>query len=106
LTIAARVVSRGTEKQRSKGEASRAPLHPRPLAIELKVADTGHGISLETRAKIFEPLYTTKAKGIGLGLAVSKNLVEVNGGTIEVKSTEGQGSTFSLMLPAAPSRLK
>jgi signal transduction histidine kinase len=53
----------------------------------------------EAMAKIFEPLYTTKAKGIGLGLAVSKNLVEVNGGKIEVESVEGQGSIFSIILP-------
>jgi signal transduction histidine kinase len=67
--------------------------------VQLSVADTGVGMSPETMAKIFEPLFTTRVKGIGLGLAVSKNLVEVNGGTIEVKSVEGQGAVFTIILP-------
>jgi signal transduction histidine kinase len=49
--------------------------------------------------KIFQPLFTTKAKGIGLGLVVCKNLVEANGGRIEVESAVGQGTTFTVMLP-------
>lgn len=67
--------------------------------VRLCVADTGLGMSPQTMEKIFEPLYTTKAKGIGLGLAVSKNLVEVNGGAIAVESLEGQGTTFTVTLP-------
>jgi signal transduction histidine kinase len=59
----------------------------------------GVGIPPENMKKIFEPLFTTKIKGIGLGLAVSRKLVEANGGRIEVKSKPGMGSTFTLVLP-------
>lgn len=68
--------------------------------LKLYVTDTGAGMSQKVMRKIFEPLFTTKAKGIGLGLAVSQKLVEVNGGCIEAESAEGQGSTFILTLPA------
>ncbi len=82
-------------------EGGRLTLKARRIGkyIALAVTDTGCGISPENQAKLFEPLFTTKHKGIGLGLSISKNLVEANGGTIEVKSSPGKGSTFTLMLP-------
>ena len=49
--------------------------------------------------KLFEPLFTTKAKGIGLGLALTRTLVEKHRGTIEVESDIGKGSTFTVRLP-------
>jgi len=61
--------------------------------------DNGCGIPEANLTKIFEPLFTTKPKGIGLGLAISKRLVEHNGGRIEVASTPGQGTTFTVKLP-------
>jgi len=61
--------------------------------------DTGVGIPPENMQKLFEPLFTTKCKGIGLGLAVSQKLAEANGGRIEVQSEAGKGSTFTLFLP-------
>jgi signal transduction histidine kinase len=63
------------------------------------VKDTGTGITAENMKMLFEPLFTTKPRGIGLGLAVSRKLVEANGGRIEVQSEVGQGSTFTLYLP-------
>jgi len=65
----------------------------------IAIEDTGTGIQPENLPKLFEPLFTTKPRGIGLGLAVSKKLAEANGGRIEVHSQPGQGSTFTLYIP-------
>jgi len=67
--------------------------------VLIRVKDTGVGIPPENLDKIFEPLFTTKVKGIGLGLAVSQKLIEANGGRLEVQSAPGMGSTFTLYLP-------
>ncbi len=67
--------------------------------VRLAIRDTGSGISAENLKSIFEPFYTTKPKGIGLGLAISKTLVEANGGQIRIESSENEGSTFTLTLP-------
>jgi signal transduction histidine kinase len=67
--------------------------------IALSFSDTGVGISKDNIPNIFEPLFTTKAKGIGLGLAVIKTLVEKHGGKITVQSKVGKGSTFTVNLP-------
>jgi signal transduction histidine kinase len=64
--------------------------------VKLSVTDTGIGISKENMNRLFEPLFTTKARGIGLGLALSKNYVEANGGGIAVESEEDKGSTFTI----------
>jgi len=67
--------------------------------VRIRVSDSGCGISKENISKIFEPLFSTRARGIGLGLAVSRNLVEANGGSITVQSQEGKGSSFTVVLP-------
>jgi len=61
--------------------------------------DTGCGIAEENLVKIFEPLFTTKPKGVGLGLAITKRLVELNGGLITVKSKINEGTVFTIKLP-------
>ena len=66
------------------------------LWISIKVRDTGPGLSSEQLSRIFEPFYTTKSSGTGLGLYVVKQLVEKNGGRIEVESAQGVGTTFIL----------
>ena len=65
------------------------------------VADTGGGIAPEHLDKIFEPLFSTKTRGIGLGLALVKRLLEANGGQITVESAPGQGSRFLVSFPRA-----
>ena len=67
--------------------------------VVLDVEDTGSGIAPEAQEKVFEPLFTTKARGIGLGLAVSRGLAQANGGALTLVSTIGRGTTFSLRLP-------
>lgn len=70
-----------------------------PGLVTVSFADTGIGIAKEDQEKIFEPLITGKAKGIGLGMAITKTLVEGHGGAIQVKSEPGKGSTFTVKLP-------
>ncbi|MEX2723467.1 MAG: ATP-binding protein, partial [Candidatus Freyarchaeota archaeon] len=60
----------------------------------------GEGIPEENLPKLFQPLFTTKSKGQGLGLSVCKRLVEAHGGDITVKSKVGKGSTFTIKIPA------
>lgn len=67
----------------------------------MTVKDTGPGLPPEALSHLFEPLFTTKRHGIGLGLAVSRKLVEANGGWLEVESEPGKGAAFTLVLPAA-----
>ncbi|HTE43733.1 MAG TPA: ATP-binding protein [Gemmatimonadaceae bacterium] len=71
-----------------------------PGNLRLEVIDTGCGIPPANIDRIFDPLFTTKARGIGLGLSVSRQLARVNGGDILVTSEVGVGSTFALTLPA------
>jgi len=67
--------------------------------VEVSFKDTGVGISKEDMKKIFAPFFTRKARGIGLGLAICKRIVERHGGRIEVESQKGKGSTFTVKLP-------
>jgi len=70
--------------------------------VQISFIDRGIGISKEDREKIFDPYFTTKSTGSGLGLATSYSIVRNHGGVLSVKSEPGEGSTFSLLLPAIP----
>jgi len=69
--------------------------------VYVSLADTGIGIPEKDMAKIFDPFFSTKVDGTGLGLAVSYGLIEGYGGRIEVKSREQHGSTFTIVLPVS-----
>ncbi|HKI20853.1 MAG TPA: protoglobin domain-containing protein [Isosphaeraceae bacterium] len=69
--------------------------------VEVSVADTGIGIEAKDLTRIMEPLYSTKARGLGLGLAIVRSIVEKNQGSLHVASEPGQGSTFTVRLTAS-----
>jgi PAS domain S-box-containing protein len=107
LTISARTISdfrfkisdlpttpHGVETRDHKSEILK-----QQSAIEIRISDTGVGIPPDALDKIFQPLYTTKAKGIGLGLAMCKTIIEAHGGAIAAESTVGKGATFIVRLP-------
>jgi two-component system, NtrC family, sensor histidine kinase HydH len=68
-------------------------------SVTITVTDTGIGMSDETRQHLFTPFFTGKVRGIGLGLAVTKRVVEAHGGTITVASTPSVGSSFTITVP-------
>jgi two-component system sensor histidine kinase HydH len=93
ITVSSRVrFGRGT---RSGGPAEGDPF------VEINVADNGPGISQKVLENLFMPFFTTKEKGTGLGLAITQRIVQGAGGRIDVRSYEGKGSTFAVILPAA-----
>lgn len=82
-----------------------AQFHEQQNEIEIRVRDDGAGIPPDVLPKLFEPFFTTKERGhgVGLGLAISRGIVERHGGRIEVQSVLGKGTTFIIALPAAGS---
>src|SRR5581483_3645043 len=71
-------------------------------AVAVEITDTGVGMDADALAKIFEPYFSTKATGTGLGLTIAKRNIELNGGAIAVRSQRGVGTTVTLTLPEAP----
>jgi len=69
--------------------------------VEFSVADTGRGIDAEHAARIFDPFFTTKAQGIGMGLSISRNIVETHGGRLWAEANAAGGATFRFTLPIA-----
>ncbi|WP_051822804.1 cache domain-containing protein [Desulfonatronum thiodismutans] len=77
-------------------------IHDAGPFTRISVTDQGHGISPEHLTKIFDPYFTTKARGSGLGLASSYSIIKRHGGVITVESVPGQSTTFHVFLPAVP----
>jgi signal transduction histidine kinase len=73
-----------------------------PPGVSVQVEDTGPGLNEEQRTRLFTPYYTTKRGGTGLGLAIVQGIISDHGGRVQVKSEPGRGTTFTLLLPAAP----
>jgi len=88
----------GAAPVRIEVELTTAMLDDRP-AYRVTFSDNGPGMSAETRARVFEPFYTTKTKGTGLGMAISRRLVEAHGGRIEVGDSSGPGAKIVITLP-------
>ena len=95
LRIGARRVPGYEAQETGPGESNLEP----PGSVEISVADSGAGIPSENMEKVFQPLFSTKARGIGLGLSICKSFAESNGGRIEVESGVGKGTTFTVALP-------
>ena len=76
-------------------------LHLLPAAAVLNINDNGCGISEENVARLFEPYFTQKRNGMGLGLAFTLNIIQSHRATVDVNSKEGQGTTFTLTFPLA-----
>lgn len=67
--------------------------------VLVRVADSGQGIAAPNLPRIFNPFFTTRREGTGLGLAITHRIIQAHGGRIEVESTPGEGTTFSVWLP-------
>jgi signal transduction histidine kinase len=94
------LINNGVEAMPGGGVLEIRAVENRPDGtITVSVRDSGIGMTPEQQARLFEPLFTTKARGIGLGLVVVKNLTEANGGTVNVESEKGKGTVFTVTLP-------
>jgi DNA-binding LacI/PurR family transcriptional regulator/signal transduction histidine kinase len=78
--------------------------HVRGDRIDIQISDTGRGVPAEMMDRIFEPLFSTKSFGVGLGLSIVKSIMDQHGGGIEISSQAGQGTTVTLWLPLSENR--
>jgi PAS domain S-box-containing protein len=98
------LINNGVEAMPGGGVLGIRAVENRPDGtVTVSVRDSGIGMKQEHLDKLFEPLFTTKARGTGLGLVVVKNLTEANGGTIKVQSEAGKGTVFTVTLPCVTS---
>jgi signal transduction histidine kinase len=92
---------RNAREAMARGGQLTITAHAADGIVEIEVSDTGVGIAPENLPRILEPLYSTKARGLGLGLAIARSILEKNNGSLRVSSTPGKGSTFTVRLTAA-----
>ena len=109
---AAQVLLRACRASEGEAQAGREPVRNASDGgmeslctwVEISVKDSGPGISAEAQEHLFEPFYTTKPGGTGLGLATVHRIVEGHGGELRVDSVEGEGASFTVRLPALKQR--
>ncbi|MDP9149483.1 MAG: ATP-binding protein [Myxococcota bacterium] len=105
VSTSARRSTRGRVVSHDGASASRRALVEDNELVEVSVRDKGPGISPKVLRNLFVPFFTTKTQGTGLGLAISQSIVQNAGGTIEVHSQPGAGTTFTIVLPTAAESL-
>jgi signal transduction histidine kinase len=86
----------------SRSKSIEAPQRMGGERVRIVVADLGTGMDAKTQARLFEPFFTTKKRGTGLGLSIVRQILDLHGGTIDVESEPGQGTTFRIELPLKP----
>jgi len=95
------LISNGVEAMPEGGVLQVAAVENRlDRTVTINIRDNGSGIAPESQTRLFQPMFTTKARRIGLGLVVVKNLTQANGGSVGMESALGRGSTFSVTLPS------
>jgi signal transduction histidine kinase len=92
------IIANAVEAVSRKG-VIRVRLENRGSVISVAVTDSGCGMTAETAARVFEPYFSTKGSGTGLGLPIAKKIIEDHGGTIAVESEPGRGTTVTVELP-------
>src|ERR1051325_10174715 len=96
VTISTELISSSTLPR--KFDAATLAKRDRALII---ISDQGSGMDQKAQARLFEPFFTTKKRGTGLGLSIVRQIIELHGGTIEVESALGKGTTFQIELPVS-----
>lgn len=99
-------VIRNSLQAMTKGGILHIRTEPHGERVAISIRDTGGGISSEVLQHIFEPYFTTKSEGSGLGLMIVERVVREHGGLIEVSSEQGRGTTFRISLPVAQKRTR
>ena len=74
---------------------------PAPRSVTVAIEDSGPGIDLRDVERIFEPLYTTKREGLGMGLAIARTIIQAHGGQLRASNNAAGGATFEFTLPVA-----
>jgi signal transduction histidine kinase len=102
--VLSNLITNGLEAMPEGGALEiRATENRRGRTLRISVKDSGVGIAPEHQDKLFQPLFTTKTRRVGLGLAAVKNLIQVNRGSVDMQSEPGKGSTFCVTLPTGGS---